>query len=90
MTVATSGSRMGRASVFRGKENGVRVQGIITKTGGQMFETQRRKLSALYAAIMRRRPATVSDADVIEYMARGDGLTALYLRKLKREEDTRT
>lgn len=71
----------GRASIFRGKEHGVRVQGIITKTGGQKFESERKALATLYEAILGRAPTGVSDADVIEYMARGGVDTRRYLER---------
>jgi len=69
----------GRASIFRGKEDGVRIQGLITKTGGAKFERMRRALALLYTEVVGTKPATVSDADVIEYMARGHDDTIAYL-----------
>jgi len=75
---------MGRASIFRGKEDGVRVQGIITAIGGDKFEQHRDKLRALYKRIMGQEPTTVSDADVIEYLARGAVETLHYLQDQKR------
>jgi hypothetical protein len=71
--------KRGRASMFRGKEDGVRVQGLITKTGGAKFELARRALGDLYSEVYGVRPTTVSDADVIEYMARGKDGTRAYL-----------
>ena len=72
---------MGRASIFRGKEDGVRIQGLITKRGGQEFEKARRELALLYQDVTGRAVKTVSDADVIEYLARGTEDTQEYLRR---------
>lgn len=72
--------RIGRASIFRGKENGVRVQGILTRTGGQHFEGARRELARIYQQELEVKPKTVSDADVIEYLALGEAKTRAYLR----------
>lgn len=59
----------------------MRVQGIITRIGGQKFEAARRALGELYSDVRGHKPATVSDADVIEYMARGPGGTRKYLER---------
>lgn len=77
---------MGRHSIFRGKEGGYRVQAIITKQGGQRFEKARKALASLYSEVMGTRPATVSDADVVEYMARGVDGTREYLEKSRRQK----
>lgn len=69
----------GRASIFRGKDNGVRVQGILTAQGGRAFEQRRRELAKLHKQVTKRTPATVSDADVIEYLALGEDSTVAYL-----------
>lgn len=69
----------GRASIFRGKANGVRVQGILTREGGKQFEAARGELAALYRAIKGVKPTVVSDADVIEFLARGQANTEAYL-----------
>lgn len=70
---------MGRHSIFRGKKNGVRVQGIITKIGGVKFEAAREQLGLLYFRVRGENATVVSDADVIEYMARGAAETRKYL-----------
>jgi len=70
--------------MFRGKDNGVRLQGVLTKEGGACFEIRRQALAALYKRIMRKDPVTVSDADVIEYLARGAVETLHYLQDQKR------
>ena len=72
-------AKRGRASIFRGKDGGIRVQGIITKIGGTKFEAARSQLSQLYFDVHGAWPKTVSDADVIEYMARGFAGTRSYL-----------
>lgn len=69
----------GRASIFRGKADGVRVQGILTKRGGRAFEQTRRSLAKLYRDVRGAAPNVVSDADVIEYLAIGEGATREYL-----------
>lgn len=61
----------GRASIFRGKGNGVRVQGLLTEKGGRALEKHRKELAAIVKEATGTRPTTVSDADVIEYLARG-------------------
>lgn len=66
---------LGRQSVFRGKLGGQRIQGIITKRGGECFEGARREL----AQLVRREPPQISDGDVIEFLARGKGNTRDYL-----------
>lgn len=79
---------MGRWSIFRPKVNDKehRVQGILTEVGREQFETGRARLAQLYKAIMGRDAVTVSDADTIEFLARGELATVKYLRKAKREE----
>jgi hypothetical protein len=58
----------GRESLFRGKTGGDRVQGVLTPIGSGRFESARVRL----ARIAGREPERVSDADVIEYLARGE------------------
>jgi hypothetical protein len=72
--------KTGRASIFRGKENGVRVQGILTRAGGKAFERRRAELAKLHRAVTGETPAVVSDADVIEFLAVGEELTRYYLK----------
>jgi hypothetical protein len=85
----TTGARlrgvMGRWSVFRDKVNDTehRVQGILSDIGRQSFERQREALARLYKAVMHRDPTTVSDADTIEFLARGELDTRAYLKKLR-------
>ncbi len=65
---------MGRHAIFRGKQ--ARVQAIITKTGKLWFEQARAKL----ARIAELKPADISDADTVEFLARGEVNTRLYMR----------
>lgn len=77
---------MGRWSIFRDKTNGKRVQGVLTSDGGKEFEMNRGRLTLLYREILGRVPATVSDADVIEFLARGEDKTRRYLKDLRMKE----
>lgn len=79
---------MGRGSIFRDKVKDAdhRVQGILTRPGLSHFEQQRKALAALYKAVMEREPVTVSDADTIEYLARGQLETRRYLFDLRATE----
>ncbi len=72
---------MGRWSIFPvfPKTSGVRVQGVLTKEGGREFEKQRRALEQLCLQIMGRAPRRISDADTVEFLARGRSQTRLYL-----------
>jgi hypothetical protein len=77
MTLPKAGAHgPGRASIFRDKKDGARLQGIITKAGSQRFEAARKRLARLAA----RDAEEVSDADTIEYLARGEAETVKYLR----------
>jgi hypothetical protein len=55
-------------AIFPDKAGGDRVQGIITPVGSTRFEHARRRLGKLAEREVER----VSDADVIEYLARGE------------------
>lgn len=74
----------GRRSIFGDKDDGVRVQGMLTKRGGQSFEWKRQELGALYERIVGRSPGTVSDGDTIEFIARGEAETRKHLEKLRK------
>lgn len=65
----------GRPSIFKGKEHGDRVQGYISQAGSKQFELARRRLGVLAQWDVKN----VSDADTIEYLARGDEETRKYL-----------
>lgn len=73
----TTNGRMGRPTIFRDKEDGDRVQGIISKRGSTCFENARHELARLAKLEARQ----VSDADTIEYLARGEQETRRYLRR---------
>lgn len=62
--------QMGRPSIFPGAKS-ERVQALITKIGKQKFEDQRRRL----ARLAHRRVSQISDAAVVEYLARGEAAT---------------
>lgn len=66
---------MGRRSIFRDKRGGQRVQGIITKIGQQKFLAAKSRL----AQLAQRAVHQVSDADAVEYLARGERETIIYL-----------
>lgn len=63
-----------RPAIFRDKK--VRVQGMISKAGAVAFEQRRQQLAKLAGWD----PKKVSDADVIDYLARGEVATKLYLK----------
>lgn len=75
MEKQTSVSVMGRASIFRDKKGGSRVQGVMTPIGSRAFEQARQRLGKL-ASVEKEK---VSDADTIEYLARGETATKKYL-----------
>lgn len=75
---------MGRESIFRGKVPDNRVQGQLTPKGQQAFDVAREQLLRLYHSVMGHKPSTVSDADTIEFLARGPAETRVYLRELRR------
>lgn len=58
----------GRESLFRGKKGGDRVQGVLTPAGSRRFEQARARLGRMIGKDAEK----VSDADVIEFLARGD------------------
>ena len=58
----------GRRSLFRGKAGGSRYQGVLTPVGSREFESARKRL----ARLVGREAEGVSDADVMEFLARGE------------------
>lgn len=64
----------GRLSIFA--KDGPKVQGILSKQGGEAFERKRGEL----AKIAGWEGRTVSDADTIEFLARGEANTRKYLK----------
>lgn len=73
----------GRLSIFGSKEDGVRIQGEISKKGAMAFEAGRKKLAAMYEDIIGKKPAAISDADVVESMAVGVAGTRAALHDMK-------
>lgn len=67
---------MGRPSIFRDKVGGQRVQAIISKTGASRFEAARKRL----AKLAKWKPDQISDADVVEFLARGEADTVAYMQ----------
>lgn len=67
--------RGGFPSIFHDKRNGSRYQGVLTAIGSEQFERERKALAALTGKPVKR----VTDADVMEAMARGGKNTVLYL-----------
>ena len=65
----------GRVSIF--EKNGPKVQGIISLEGARRFELARTRLAQL-AGWQER---TVSDADTIEFLARGEHNAVAYLKQ---------
>lgn len=80
---------MGRWTIFGPKVNDTkhRVQGILTADGLAAVERGRAQLRAIYKSVMGRDPVKVSDADAIEFMARGELETRAYLRAQRRREE---
>lgn len=54
--------------LFPGKAGGTRVQGILTPVGTRRFELARERL----AHLVNKDPEKISDAETIEYLARGE------------------
>lgn len=67
----------GRRSVFRHKVGGRRLQGLVTKHAVERFETHRRAL----AIVADRDVEDLTDADVLEFLIRGDDDTRAYLQR---------
>ena len=74
---------LGRPCIWGDKADGQRVQGIITKRGGQEFEWLRQELGLLYKRVMGRDAAAISDADVCEFAVRGEAEAIKALKALK-------
>ena len=71
----------GRRSMFRGKKGGKRLTLLMTKTGGRFFNARRKELAQFHHAVTGRHFKHPSDADVVEFMARGLWNTETYLRE---------
>lgn len=77
-------TKMGRPSIFEGKVDGKRVQAIITQTGGRDLDKRRVILDGLYAKVMQEPLGrAVTDAEVVEFLARGEKDTIQYLKAKK-------
>ena len=72
-------TQFGRPAIFRDKVGGRKVQGRMTPAGSTRFERARRNLAKLAAWEVE----AVSDADVIEFLARGETDTRKYLDELE-------
>lgn len=73
-----TGRSFGSGSIFRGKvkdDPRYRVQGVLTPAGRTAFESAAKRLAALYRRLTGTGRAAVSDADTIEYLARGEAET---------------
>jgi len=58
----------GFPSIFRNKKGGTRYQGVLTKPGSARFEDARNSLAKLASRPVKR----ITDADVMEFLARGE------------------
>lgn len=75
----------GRPSLFRGKgARPYRVQGNLTPRGGVRFEEARVRLGDMCDVAADR----ISDADVIEYLARGERESLEYFVNERKEATT--
>lgn len=70
--------------MFGPKDDGIDIHGLITREGSGFFNEARAQVFDLYVKVFGREPAAVSDADVIEYLARGVRETRKYFRARKR------
>lgn len=79
-------AKTGRPAIFRPKRKGRLIQGMLTDRGQSEFEAARKrlaKLADLYRVEGRRwKAADVSDADAIDYLARGHVATVHHLAGL--------
>lgn len=64
----------GRVSIF--EKDGRKYQGIVSAAAGVKFEAARKRLAELAGWADR----TVSDADTLEFLARGEADTIKYLK----------
>ena len=71
---------IGRPCLFPNKMGGKQVHGFITRFGKRAFDRQRVQLGRLYLAVTGRRAPRISDADVIEFLARGDANTRAFFQ----------
>jgi hypothetical protein len=71
----------GRLSIF--PKDGPKVQGFLSTEGARLFERARHELTILAGWQGR----TVSDADTIEFLARGQQNTLTYLQRRSKMAD---
>lgn len=76
---------MGRPTIY-GRADGMRVQGTLTKEGEREFEQHRTALKLLHRHIMGFDFEPVSDANTIEFLARGVRKTTKYLKAKKQAQ----
>ncbi len=69
-------ARMGRPTLFEKNGKGYRKQGYISHQGDVCFEAWRDRI----ADLMQRDRKLISDADVIEFLARGEQESRRYLK----------
>ncbi len=74
---------MPKASIFEGKDPKTRFQGLTTPEGGKKLDAKRRELAKIYLDVVGESYGTISDGDVVEYMARGAKDTIAYLKRTK-------
>jgi len=77
-----SKGKAGRTSMFGDKAEGLRIQGVLSRAGGVVFEHARIDLARIYEdATGTPWKSKVSDADVVEFLALGDELAEAYFRQ---------
>lgn len=75
-----------RLSVFQGKDQDARIQGLLTGRGMQFFEAARRRLHDLYKRHTGREIENISDGDTAEYLARGEQNTIRHLQAVAEDK----
>ncbi len=66
----------GRRCIFKKRSDGRRIQAVLSEVGEAAFETARTRL----AVLAKRNVKLVSDADTVEFLARGESSTKAYLK----------
>jgi len=79
---------MGRRSIFRDKENGYRIQAVLSEQARAGADFMARKLRGLYVEVFGVEPTYLSDADTVEYTFRGHNQTRSYLVKQRNADRT--
>jgi len=70
---------MGRRSIFRDKEQGRRVQAVLSKAASKGLDAAKLQLASLYTAVYQVQAPPVSDADAVMYLCLGYADTRFYL-----------